>query len=73
LTTGRIDLAYRTNGEWTVVEFKTAGLSDPTRALEVYGPQLAAYRRAFSAATGAPVRAALCLLATGRLLPLDAS
>ena len=71
LTTGRIDLAYRTDGRWTVIDFKTAGLRDPDRALAAYGPQLAAYKSALAAVTAAPVRATLCLLGNGQLVVLE--
>ncbi len=55
LATGRIDLAYRKAGEWTVIEFKTADLHNS---------------QALRTITGAPVRAALCLLRSGQLLDL---
>ena len=71
LTTGRIDLAYRVGGAWTVIEFKTSAFADRARALESYGSQLSTYRDALAAITGEPVRAALCLLGSGELVGLD--
>ncbi|MCM2254238.1 MAG: UvrD-helicase domain-containing protein [Vicinamibacteria bacterium] len=70
LVTGRIDLAWRRDGAWKVVDFKTAAFSDETRAREVHGPQLRIYARALAALTGEPVSASLCLLASGRLVPI---
>ena len=71
LTTGRIDLAYRKDGAWTVVDFKTSAFTDRAHALEAYGSQLSTYRDALATITGEPVRAALCLLASGELVSLD--
>jgi ATP-dependent exoDNAse (exonuclease V) beta subunit len=70
LTTGRIDLAYRKDGAWTVVDFKTSAFADRARALDAYGAQLATYRDAVATITGEPVRAALCLLGSGELIGL---
>lgn len=71
LATGRIDLVYRKDGEWTIIDFKTAGLRDPARLAETYGPQLETYRRALASITGQPIRAVLCLLLDGRLWSAD--
>ena len=68
LATGRIDLAYRKSGAWTVIDFKTAHLHDRAATLEAHGAQLRVYRQALARITGAPVRAALCLLRSGQLL-----
>ncbi len=68
LATGQIDLAYRRGGKWTVIDFKTADLPDPAAARKAHGAQLEVYRQALAAITGAPVRAALCLLRSGQLL-----
>jgi ATP-dependent helicase/nuclease subunit A len=65
---GRIDLAYRANGAWTVIDFKTARLSDPAHAATRYREQMARYRQALAALTGEPVAAALCLVRTGDLV-----
>jgi ATP-dependent exoDNAse (exonuclease V) beta subunit len=65
-----IDLAYCKDGEWTVIDFKTADLPDPARARQTHGPQMAVYRRSLAAITNAPVRAALCLLRSGQLMDL---
>lgn len=68
LATGVIDLAYCKDGEWTVIDFKTADLPDPAQARRTHGPQMAIYRRSLAAITKAPVRAALCLLRSAQLL-----
>jgi ATP-dependent exoDNAse (exonuclease V) beta subunit len=70
LATGQIDLAYRQAGKWTLIDFKTADLPDAVVAREAHGAQMEVYRRALATITGAPVRAALCLLRTGQLLDL---
>ena len=70
LATGRIDLAYRMAGEWTVIDFKTADLHDRAAAIQAHGAQLEVYSQALGTITGAPVRAALCLLRSGQLLDL---
>jgi ATP-dependent exoDNAse (exonuclease V) beta subunit len=68
LVTGRIDLAWRRDGAWKVVDFKTARHSDEDAALQAHGAQLALYARALRALTGEPVTASLGLLATGRVV-----
>ena len=68
LVTGRIDLAYRTAGRWTLLDFKTAHLASPAEARERYGPQLGRYRKALALLTGEPVVAALCLVRDGRVI-----
>ena len=68
LVTGRIDLAYRTGGRWTLIDFKTARLSDPAQATERYRDQMGRYRNALASLTGEPVAAALCLVRTGELV-----
>jgi ATP-dependent exoDNAse (exonuclease V) beta subunit len=73
LATGRIDLAYRRAGEWTVIDFKTADLHDRAAAIQAHGAQLEAYSQALGTITRAPVRAALCLLRSGQLLDLGES
>ena len=65
---GRIDLAYRQDGAWTVIDFKTARLTDPAQAEARYRDQMTLYRTALSALTGEPVAAALCLVRTGELV-----
>ena len=65
---GRIDLAYRKDGAWTVIDFKTARLTDPAQAEARYRDQMTLYRTALSALTGEPVAAALCLVRTGELV-----
>jgi ATP-dependent helicase/nuclease subunit A len=68
---GRIDLAYRQNGSWTVVDFKTARLATATEAASRYAPQLRRYRKALVALTGEPVNASLCLVRTGELVAVE--
>jgi ATP-dependent helicase/nuclease subunit A len=71
LATGQIDLAYRKDGEWTVIDFKTAHLGDASLAVRLHGPQLAVYRRAMAKLVGAPVRSTLSLLQSGDLTNLE--
>jgi ATP-dependent exoDNAse (exonuclease V) beta subunit len=70
VVTGRIDLAYRTNGAWTVIDFKTARLTDPAQAVPRYREQMDGYRAALAALTGESASAALCLVRTGELVPV---
>jgi len=73
LATGQIDLAYLKAREWTVIDFKTAGISDRTEALAQHGTQLAVYREAVAMIAGTPVRSALCLLSSGQLIDPEGS
>ena len=68
---GRIDLAYRVGGSWTVIDFKTARLASAAEARARYGDQLRRYRTALAALTGQPVKASLCLVRTGELVPVE--
>jgi ATP-dependent exoDNAse (exonuclease V) beta subunit len=68
---GRIDLAYRVGGSWTVIDFKTARLGSAAEARARYGDQLRRYRTALGALTGEPVKASLCLVRTGELVPVE--
>ncbi len=68
IVTGRIDLAYRKDGAWTLIDFKTARLTDPAQAATRYREQMTLYRTALSALTGESVAAALCLVRTGELV-----
>jgi ATP-dependent exoDNAse (exonuclease V) beta subunit len=72
LATGRIDLAYRKDGQWTVIDFKTAYFRERSSAAEAHATQMAVYREALGRVTGAPVRCVLCLLGTGQLVGLVA-
>ena len=65
---GRIDLAYRVSGQWTIVDFKTARLESAAEAVSRYGAQLRRYRTALAALTGEPVSTSLCLVRTGELV-----
>ena len=73
LATGRIDLAYRKAGEWTVIDFKTADLKDARSAALTHSAQMAVYREALSMVTGKEPRAALCLIRSGVLVDVEAS
>jgi ATP-dependent exoDNAse (exonuclease V) beta subunit len=68
---GRIDLAYRVGGAWTVIDFKTARLGSAAEARARFGAQLRRYRTALGALTGEPVSASLCLVRTGELVPVE--
>jgi len=68
---GRIDLAYRVAGSWTVIDFKTARLGSAAEARARYGEQLRRYRTALAALTGEPVSASLCLVRTGELVTVE--
>jgi len=68
---GRIDLAYRVSGPWRVIDFKTARLGSAAEARSRYGEQLRRYRTALGALTGQPVKASLCLVRTGELVPVE--
>ena len=72
LATGKIDLAYRKAGEWTLIDFKTADLTDARRAIETHGAQMAVYREALTMITGKEPRAALCLIKSGQLVEVNA-
>ena len=52
VVTGRIDLAYRANGAWTVIDFKTARLADSAQAASRYREQTDRYRTALEPLTG---------------------
>ncbi len=63
---GIIDLCYRTDGAWTLVDYKTDGVRAAEELWPLYGGQIALYRRALAEATGVPVaEAALFSLALG--------
>ena len=61
--------SYRKAGQWTVIDFKTADLPDPAAAKKAHGAQLEVYGQALAAISGAPVRAALCLLRSAAPAP----
>jgi ATP-dependent exoDNAse (exonuclease V) beta subunit len=54
---GVVDLAFRDDGGWTVVDFKTD--FEIEGRLEDYRAQVGLYARAVAAATGLPARAVL--------------
>lgn len=75
LTDGTIDLLYKTNGDWHLVDFKTDRVTATTRdrLVDAYTPQLDTYARMWKRATGEPVtQKSLWLADTGTLLPLPA-
>jgi ATP-dependent exoDNAse (exonuclease V) beta subunit len=57
LIEGVVDLAFREDGTWTVIEFKTD--REIQRALAVYEQQVRVYASAIAMATGEPTRAVL--------------
>jgi ATP-dependent exoDNAse (exonuclease V) beta subunit len=64
-TSGIIDLLYRSDGGWVLVDFKINELRDGemlSRAIERYRPQIHRYTRAAQALLGAPIKAELCFL-----------
>jgi ATP-dependent exoDNAse (exonuclease V) beta subunit len=60
VVTGRIDLAYRTNGAWTVIDFKTDRPGG--EALADYKRQVALYATGIHAAAGEPASPVLVVL-----------
>ncbi len=68
---GRIDLAYRAGGTWTVIDFKTARLANAAEAHTRYSQQMHRYRAALGALAGEPVSASLCLVRTGELVAIE--
>jgi ATP-dependent exoDNAse (exonuclease V) beta subunit len=68
---GRLDLAYRVAGAWTIIDFRTAPLASATEARSRYSPQVGRYRAALAALTGEPVSASLCLVRTGELVAIE--
>ncbi len=72
LVNGQIDLVYRQAGEWTVIDFKTADLTDAQHAIKAHGAQMAVYRQALGRITGKEPRAALCLIKSGQLVEVEA-
>ena len=58
---GVVDLAFREDGRWTVVDFKTDVVLGEERRL-AYARQVALYVKAIEAATGEPAQGALLLV-----------
>ena len=54
-----------------MIDFKTARLGSAAEARARYGDQLRRYRTALAALTGQPVKASLCLVRTGELVPVE--
>ncbi len=52
---GVIDLCYRADGPWSLVDYKTDRVTDAEALWPLYGEQVALYRRALTEATGIPV------------------
>ena len=60
LIEGVVDVAFREEGVWTVVDYKTdRDLDELERALEVYRRQVALYAEMITRATGEPAHAVL--------------
>ncbi|MDD3213241.1 MAG: PD-(D/E)XK nuclease family protein, partial [Eubacteriales bacterium] len=53
---GIIDLCYQTDGQWSLVDYKTDRVADADALWALYSEQIALYRRALAEATGIPVR-----------------
>jgi ATP-dependent helicase/nuclease subunit A len=65
LDTGYIDLLYRHQGEWQIVDFKTDNLHSATErqaAIEKYRPQMRRYAQAALDLLREPARVRLCFL-----------
>ena len=63
--TGTIDLLYRVNGDWVLVDFKADELKDEealAAAVEEYRPQLRRYAEACRQLLGIAVTARICFL-----------
>ncbi len=59
---GRIDLLFRHNGQWTLVEFKTDTTANPEQLVERYRGQIQRYARAVRRLLGESPRCVLCIL-----------
>ena len=60
LVEGVIDVAFREDGVWTVVDYKTdRDLAEAGGAIEVYRRQVALYAEMITRATGEPARGVL--------------
>jgi ATP-dependent exoDNAse (exonuclease V) beta subunit len=70
LVRGRIDVAYRREGEWSILDFKTASFDTVEEARQAHGAQLDAYARALARLVGQQVKPAILLLRSGRLVPV---
>jgi ATP-dependent exoDNAse (exonuclease V) beta subunit len=68
---GRIDLAYRVAGTWTLIDFKTARLPSAADAHARFGAQLGRYETGLRALTGERASVSLCLMRTGELVHLE--
>lgn len=53
---GVIDLCYLRDGQWSLVDYKTDRVANADDLWELYGTQIALYRRALVEGTGIPVR-----------------
>ncbi len=74
LSDGTIDLLYRRNDEWHLIDFKTdrVSASDHTDMVERYRTQVKAYADAWVRATGCPLtQAALWFADSGRRIPVS--
>lgn len=65
LINGAIDLVFKENGVWKLVDYKSDAVVGPVEPLvERYRPQLCAYRDLWSRLTGQPTEAGLWFLAS---------
>ena len=72
LLQGVIDLAFRTDGVWTVIDYKTDRIEDEAAFVEQYRMQLQLYAGAVETITGEPVGALwLYALKKGRAYPVE--
>lgn len=55
---GVIDLCYLNGGQWSLVDYKTDRVANAQELWDLYGAQIALYRRALAEGTGIPVREA---------------
>jgi ATP-dependent exoDNAse (exonuclease V) beta subunit len=59
---GIVDVAYKEDGVWTVVDFKTDAPELGSRTLSAYEKQVRVYAEVIETATGCPARASLLFL-----------
>jgi ATP-dependent helicase/nuclease subunit A len=75
VVSGAVDLLYRRDESWVVVDYKTDRDADPAALRERYAPQGAAYALAVEAATGAAVAEVVFVAASADgaavVLPVD--
>jgi ATP-dependent exoDNAse (exonuclease V) beta subunit len=65
---GRIDLLFRNEGEFHIVDYKTHQSGGGSRDVSVHEPQMRAYRDAVKAITGQDLEAVHLVLLSQRLI-----